>query len=469
MSRWAHAETSEEDEPEIVSKPSPLTVAAPTAPVAASNDATKPTSPQDARDYLGAGFSGFMSGIKFTVRENELDRYLRDNGCNVKSINYHSDREGRFSGNAVIDFVDEQSMRAFLALNDQTWNGIKLHTKPNSAPRREDRGGRGGRRGDRNDRDFGGRRGDRDRGDRGDRGDHRGDRGDRGDRDRSERGPADREARPHRERKEGEEEAPKERPKIALAPRTLPVGDNRPDNYSSIFGGGRPHDELEYERKKAAGEIVPAPAPRSAAPASGAATSADGSYVVTPPAAPEGKYLANFVEVNHLIELIAGDGAEGEFTTVKGKGNKKERVDKKDGFHKDRSTEPRGPPKRPNGGRGGDNVGRGGHEGRGNGGSEHHPVREGQKDVKEGRRDALTQINRHIESNKKRDNNTHNKKDKDHPKKKGDRKEAAEEVSEHQTLVLGWTMYVEKRMGWWRRFVLVRCWFAADVQNICYS
>eukprot|EP01039_Chlorochromonas_danica_P010286 gene10286-11383_t len=288
--KWAHRDVSddeyeEEEEQQLPTpppksiSPAPPAVTTPAVPAAPVNEPVH----QDARARgSGSGLSGFVSGIKYSANEDDFGHFLASANCHVTNIRFQTDREShRFNGKAVIQLADEESMQAFLSLDGTQYLGMSLRTKPNEQRQYGgDRdftrgGGRGGGRGRSGDQGRGDYREQRDSG-RGPQRDRRGGRG-------GDRAP--------REEVE-EEEGPKERPKINLLPRSVPVNpENRPDRTSAIFGGGRPHDEQEYEeRKKTLATTTPeAEATSTAEVAAPAPAAAPAEVSETPVAAVEGQ------------------------------------------------------------------------------------------------------------------------------------------------------------------------------------
>lgn len=228
----------------------------------------------------GAGgsneFSGMMMNIKYTATADEIRQFLESKNCRATHIEPFY-RDNSFTGRARIDFEDKANFDQFLALHDTLFSDKPIITKVY-----EDRNTGGDRRGGRvsggNSRyggSSGGRGGDRDRGDRRDGGrigvsksisrDSRDGRDGRfGDFRKSTsrddfpgRGPRRAPAGEKVETKQAsaadpktpdEPEAPKERPKVILKPRTLPLETiGKTDKTSDIFGGGKPHDEFQYE------------------------------------------------------------------------------------------------------------------------------------------------------------------------------------------------------------------------------
>lgn len=297
--KWAHRDVSddesEEEEEQQLPVPPPKSISpappAVTAPPAPAASLSEPVY-QDAR-ARGSGLSGFVSGIKFSANEDDFANFLESANCHVTHIRFQTDREShRFNGKAVIQLADEESMQAFLSLDGTQYLGMSLRTKPNEqrqygGDREFTRGGGRGGRGRGGDQGRGDYREQRDSG-RGPQRDRRGGRGDR----------------VPREEDVAEEEGPKERPKLNLKPRTVPVNpENRTDRSSAIFGGGRPHDDQEYEERK---KNLVATAPESQAPST--------AEVAAPTPAASAP-----VEVSEA-PAAAAEGQSEEFTTVQRKG-----------------------------------------------------------------------------------------------------------------------------------------------------
>lgn len=316
MSSWAAAEDSDSDEE--VQQP---VVSTPAVTESAPVRSTRPSKPAAPRECMG-----FMMGVRYSARLEDIEEFLRDNEVEFVRIDMINDRDGRFSGKAKVELVDDNALDRFLGLKGATFMDKDILTKEWEAerPRRDDRrddrrgGGRGGGRGDdrrepREPREFADRRepreyadrreprepreyasrpapahgGDARRFDNGDRQDRREAPRDRdfGDRDRrrpnnSSQGPRDRDDR--RPRRDGDEEAaapavPAERPRVVLAPRTKPIEEiGLPAARPDIFGGGRPHDELEFRRRKEQEKATTSSAD--------AGDNATGGYTITPPA-----------------------------------------------------------------------------------------------------------------------------------------------------------------------------------------
>ena len=292
MSSWAAAEDSDSDEE--VQQP---VVSAPAVTESAPVRSTRPSKPAAPRECIG-----FMMGVRYSARLEDIEEFLRDNEVDFVRIDMISDREGRFSGKAKVELVDDNAFNRFLDLKGATFMDKEILTKEWEAerPRRDDRRDdrRGGGRGDdrrepREPREYAPRpapaHGDARRFDNGDRQDRREAPRDRdfGDRDRrrpnnSSQVPRDRDDR--RPRRDGDEEAapaapaaPAERRRVVLAPRTKPIEEiGQPAARPDIFGGGRPHDELEFQRRKEQEKATSSSAD--------AGDNATGGYTITPPA-----------------------------------------------------------------------------------------------------------------------------------------------------------------------------------------
>lgn len=173
----------------------------------------------------------------------DVGRFFEDNKCQIANLDLHA---GQKTSSATMQFKDAESLSIALSLNGEQFLGIPIRTKvyevrshqQQPAPRQHQQQGQGrgggyrdAPRGNRNEEDrFPGRRQDTGRGE-----------GGRG------RGGSSRE----RPIAPAPAAVPATRPKLNLAPRTLPVDligkavavETKPD----IFGGGKPHDEIVYE------------------------------------------------------------------------------------------------------------------------------------------------------------------------------------------------------------------------------
>lgn len=192
----------------------------------------------------------FASGISASTSREEMGAYFESRNCKILSLEARPAEDSRFLV-VRIGFGETDSLENCLKASGENFKGhvlkVSLKYEP-SVPHHSQHGGRvsggGGRGGGRNDY--------RDRDPR-----ERGDRGDRGDRDR--RGPGREDSRGGRGGGRISREThmaapvdpspPATRKKIVLAPRTLPVETiGKPVVVKAeIFGGGKPHDEIEYE------------------------------------------------------------------------------------------------------------------------------------------------------------------------------------------------------------------------------
>lgn len=257
------------------------------APAPAPAPESKPT-----HSSRNSGFTVHVSNLPYSVDDITIGNFFVDGQCNVKDVILHVDRETKRSrGTAHVEFEDQASMDKAL-----TANGVDFGGRSISVTVAEDRRGfRGGNDRDRGGRQSGGRGKDRDyqpRGDRRDRKDRddrrdgsfdnrRGQRGDGfssgrggGERSRGEKGDRDRD-RDNRHTSRGATSAstsiadgapstaPAERPKLNLAPRTLPVeAVGAPVVNPSIFGEGKPRDESKSVSNAVSSPAdVPPPAP----------------------------------------------------------------------------------------------------------------------------------------------------------------------------------------------------------------
>jgi hypothetical protein len=293
----------------------------------------RPQSNRGERDYrreeqgpLPDHNKGMLMRLPEEITIDEIGMWLnKDHGCEILDIQLIT-RHEEFTGRAVVEFADQNSLKKFLSLNESSFKGKTVIAKVFDDSRAGSGGGFGGRGGGRGGgRSSGGGRSGSGFDRRGERGDREGGRGfgggGRGPPGRSDggrysginkstsrdsdgptrssnRGPPGEGGRgggfqdarrsgagggrddnkfyekdekyhrtsprhgaaageePKKERDEGagggEEETPKERKKLVLAPRTKPIGESTATMEivkpkADIFGGGRPHDDKEYE------------------------------------------------------------------------------------------------------------------------------------------------------------------------------------------------------------------------------
>ncbi|OQR92070.1 hypothetical protein ACHHYP_04110 [Achlya hypogyna] len=166
-------------------------------------------------------FKSYVGNLPYQMNEDDLADFFK--GLNVIDVHIPQDYQtGRPKGFAYVEFGDRESLVQAL-----TADGDLIDKRPIRIDvAGEKKGGR----------DTFGKRG----GDRGyDRGYGQRDGGDRYQRDERPRAA----------------EAPKERPKLALAPRTKSSEEKAAAQRASIFGDAKPRDESKYlERKKAEAE-----------------------------------------------------------------------------------------------------------------------------------------------------------------------------------------------------------------------
>ena len=179
-----------------------------------------------------------------------MGNYFQNGQCKVKNVKVQYDRDTRKSrGFAHVELSDLESLHRALTADGYEFEGRKIHVavgkQPTARPERDFKDRRGGGRGDYAYND---------------------DRRERAPRD--ERPPRDRQPEqaedraplargtqvPERSSSAAEEpnaEAPKERKKVVIQPRSVPIGaavdTSVPTSYSSIFGGAKPRDEVAVE------------------------------------------------------------------------------------------------------------------------------------------------------------------------------------------------------------------------------
>lgn len=252
--RWADEDSSDDSDDGSVEGESDNEVPSKTSAVAKTPaNATSVPLPRNnaapTHPSRTGSFIVYISNISGTASRMDIGRFFEDKKCQITNLDVHQGQNKTSS--ATMEFKDAESLSIALGLNGEQFLGLPIRTKVfevrgyqggQSAPRQQQQSqGRGGGyrdapRGNRNEEDrFPGRRQDAGRGE-----------GGRG------RGGSSRERLPAREVSPAPAAAaPATRPKLNLAPRTLPVDligkavavETKPD----IFGGGRPHDETVYE------------------------------------------------------------------------------------------------------------------------------------------------------------------------------------------------------------------------------
>lgn len=214
----------------------------------------------------------FIGNLSYGATSNDLGQFFTDGGCQVEDAHIYEEN-GKSRGNGVVILSNEESYQHALnangqdmfgrritvrskdqkrsnnGRNDRGYNSSRPTTGRGDARNRDDRPRDGHRDRPRDNKDYSRNRDDRPRDDR-PRDDRPRDdrRGGRGDRDRGEgRGGRGRE-RDQVEKKETENATPAVRPVLKIQPRTLPVEKvGEVTGSSSLFGEGKPRDELAYE------------------------------------------------------------------------------------------------------------------------------------------------------------------------------------------------------------------------------
>eukprot|EP01031_Cornospumella_fuschlensis_P040332 gene40332-49150_t len=191
--KWAHAETSDEEEEPQQQQ---VEVAPPAHNTAHATDSAH-SQPRPHGQVRSHAFKGMMFGLDYNMKEKDLENFLHSIGIQVRHLDFHMNN-GSFTGRAVVTVANDTSMQTLLDMDGGELHGRIVHTKVYEDRQPRDRGGRGGGR----DRDTRDSRDTRDRGmDRGDRGAGRG----RGERGTGGRGPRDQ--RDPRDQREGKEPA----------------------------------------------------------------------------------------------------------------------------------------------------------------------------------------------------------------------------------------------------------------------
>jgi hypothetical protein len=248
--RWADEYSSDEgsvDGSDEESEPLPARSAAPKASTTAPTKISQPSHDPTPSTPV---YIAHVSNINAAATRKDVGNFFEGKGCKISNLDVHPTQDK--NSTATLGFKDAESLSIALSLNGELFQGLQIRTKVyeariSQAHGQGQQGGRGQGRGD------GGRGGFRDsRDNRQDqRTNHREE--DRFPGRRQETGRGGRGgAGTSRERAAPAPAAPAvptTRPKLVLAPRTLPVqnigkvDETKPD----IFGGGKPHDEILYE------------------------------------------------------------------------------------------------------------------------------------------------------------------------------------------------------------------------------
>lgn len=267
--RWAAEDSSSDEESVVETKP----VEPEPEPIEEHHNAQ-----EEVMDY--GDNTIVVLNINYNSHEDDLNDFFVSKGCQIKHLEFfQTDR--KFNGRASVTFEDAESVKIALDLNECTFQGknIRIRLDQKQPQHRPNNNRRPARDYDNNRRDnnFKNSRGDA-RGDargeysrepRGDYprgGDARerdpfpGRRGEKKDnfRGRPQRDFREREPAPQAptDSQDAVPPVPPSRPRLTIAPRTKPIDMiGTPASYSSIFGGGKPHDEKTYEEKKKAVEV----------------------------------------------------------------------------------------------------------------------------------------------------------------------------------------------------------------------
>lgn len=252
--RWADEYSSDEGsvdpEDEPVEKPQPVAQASKSVAEKMPHQSSYNVVPPSAALLIAYVSVGGNSATR-----NDIGNFFQSKGCSIKNLDFNLSPDGRHS-TAIIEFRDSDSFDICLRTNGESFQGSSIRTKAfevreKRGPPGSTQGGRGAQRGG-EDR-FRKSNGPPSQDTRGDvRGDVRG--GGRGGGFARDSRPTERAERPAAApypKEAAAPAAPPSRPKLVLAPRTLPVeiigkiiaDETKPD----IFGGGRPHDEKLYE------------------------------------------------------------------------------------------------------------------------------------------------------------------------------------------------------------------------------
>lgn len=253
--RWADEYSSDEgsvDGSDEELEPLPAQSA---APKASSTAPTKITQPSQAPSPSTPAYIAHVSNISAAATRTDVGNFFEGKGCKISNLDVNK------NSTATLGFKDAESLSIALSLNGEAFQGLQIRTKVYETrnPQAHSQGQQGGRGQGRGDGGRGGFRDSRDN-----RQDPRNNyreedrfpgrkqetgRGGRGGAGTSRERAAPVPAAPA---------VPATRPKLVLAPRTLPVHnigkveETKPD----IFGGGKPHDEILYEVRFVSQNVV---------------------------------------------------------------------------------------------------------------------------------------------------------------------------------------------------------------------
>jgi RNA recognition motif-containing protein len=265
---WANAESSEDEEevPQVTSEAPPAEISQP------SNDARN--APTNAQPRVQSQqFTAMVGNLAYKTSIDTIGNFFVDGGCRVKDVRIPVNEEGKSRGLAYVDFEDQASLELALTASGQSIDDREIKVSVAASRSRKESGpgprGGGAGRGPREHREGRGAPRERDYGSR-----YRDAPGDSGGawartseqlpppppRERRDREPREKDGpgRVQRERPAltgpGDSapstaaSAARERPKLTVLPRTLPIEFRAPQNPSSdIFGGGKPRDATTFE------------------------------------------------------------------------------------------------------------------------------------------------------------------------------------------------------------------------------
>lgn len=251
--RWADEYSSDEGSIDPESDEESVPKAAPVAATksAANTKSVQPAKTTSSQPVRSEQYIAYISSINPAATRKDVGLFFEEKSCAIANLDVHCTPNR--NSTATMEFKDANSLAIALSLNGETFQGIPIRTKVfeiRPGYQRQQQAPQGGRGGFRDNRDaprgpgrseddrFQGRRQDAGR----DGGRGRGGAGTSRERPATREGTVSAPVAPP---------VPATRPKLNLAPRTLPVDligkavaeETKPD----IFGGGKPHDDALYE------------------------------------------------------------------------------------------------------------------------------------------------------------------------------------------------------------------------------
>ena len=213
--------------------------------VESTNKEHPPTKVENRSSHIpqeqGLEIVGFVSSVSSSVSREDIGLYFEQKGCNILNLAVKPADDARYVVARVI-FADQESLDIFLKLDGDKFKGNAIRTGKTLESRSVSSNNQG--RGGRHPADvggYGGRRGPRGSS----RDDHNGSKRN----DFRGRGGNTRSGREVTVDVQTVPPVPVVRPKLILQPRTLPIENigKVEDNKTDIFGGGKAHDDLQYE------------------------------------------------------------------------------------------------------------------------------------------------------------------------------------------------------------------------------